>query len=86
MKKLKKVLGILVLAIVISAFIFNMQINLNQNSNTLAGITLESIVKTAHADDECPGWDGYSAFCGLNEETEQCEVAAKCRMVCIGGC
>jgi len=36
---------------------------------------------------DCPGWDGYTAFCGVVNKPEQyCDIVAKCTMVCLYGC
>lgn len=53
----------------------------------LALIPNLSYVKTALADPKCPGWDGYSAFCGyVGDPYEPCQIVAQCVPTCPFGC
>ena len=70
MNKIKKIIGVIVVTLFLSALIPNF-----------------CHMKSAFADPLCPGWDGYSAFCGYVGNPEQpCQIVAKCVPTCSFGC
>ncbi|RLD76184.1 MAG: hypothetical protein DRJ10_13985 [Bacteroidetes bacterium] len=75
MNRIKKLISLIVIALFLSALTLNLHSRKNQ------------IISTANADVKCPGWDGYSAFCGwVGDENEPCQIVADCYEVCLYGC
>lgn len=71
MNKNKKVIGV----IIITMFLLALSLNFG-------------LFGTASADhNPCPGWDGYTAFCGFTDGyPNPCEIVADCVPVCPYGC
>ena len=70
MSKIKKIIGVFVITMFLSALSINF-----------------GLIQVANANPLCPGWDGYSAFCGITDDPQNpCQIVAQCTMVCIGGC
>ena len=68
MNRIKKIIGVIVVTMFLSALSVNF-----------------GLIQVANADfdPECPGWDGYSSFCGWNPEEEDCEMVEFCTSKCL---
>jgi len=74
MNRIKKIIGVIVVTMFLSAMTLNIGLFRNAYADGPSGR-------------ECPGWDGYSAFCGwTGDEQHPCQIVAYCTMVCLYGC
>jgi len=74
MNRITKIIGIIIVTMFLSAMTLNI-----------------SLFRNAYADGpqgrECPGWDGYSAFCGyVGDPQNPCQIVARCVPTCPYGC
>jgi len=74
MKKIKKIIGVIVIAMFLSTITLNISLFINAYADSPQGRL-------------CLGWDGVTEYCGLVDEPEHvCIIEAECRMVCYKGC
>ena len=50
----------------------------------LSALTVNyGLIRKASASIACPGWDGYSSFCGWDEENQDCRMVEYCTSTCL---